>query len=459
MSATTIAVLKKYMDERFGKIERALGTPIYGVVWDKGSSPTLVRTDDAIGMVANVGVDNQVVRNDFDYAPIFGEMHEVTDILSNVFIRIPKFYIRKTDGPNFKTWQVSKVRYPGFYLPWCFWDFEKSIELPYIDVGKYNASLQDGRLCSTPSVPPLVNTNIVSFRNYTRANNDEGLKGYQQLDVHVYDVLQTLMYIEFATLNIQSIMQGFTSGRYGVEADLATAAEMGANRVIVSHATASQYRIGQTISIGTSRYGTNVIYGREIASIEDYDDNNKAILFGGEPVDISEGNFLMNSGAVSGFSRNIAASSGSIGDNSSGKYPCVYRGIENPFGNIWQFVDGININDNQAWVCSDAEQYASNLFAGSAYQMLGYTNHNGDGYPREMGFDPEYPFAEFPVAVGGSAATYYSDYYYQNTEQRIALVGGGWYSGSNAGPSCWALNNPSSNANVRIGGRLLKKPL
>ena len=42
MSATTIAVLKKYMDERFGKIERVLGTPIYGVVWDKGSSPTLV---------------------------------------------------------------------------------------------------------------------------------------------------------------------------------------------------------------------------------------------------------------------------------------------------------------------------------------------------------------------------------------------------------------------------------
>ncbi len=458
MSATTIAVLKKYMDERFGKIERALGTPIYGVVWDKGFSPTLVRTDDAIGMVANVGVDNQVVRNDFDYAPIFGEMHEATDILSNVLIRIPKFYIRKTDGPNFKTWQVSKVRYPGFYLPWCFWDFEKSIELPYIDVGKYNASLQDGRLCSTPGVPPLVNATIVNFRNYARANNDVGLKGCQQLDVHVYDVLQTLMYIEFATLNIQSIMQGFTSGRYGVEADLATVAEMGANRVIVSHATASQYRVGQTISIGTSRYGTNVIYGREIASIEDYDDNNKAILFGGEPVDISEGNFLMNSGAVSGFSRNIAASSGSIGDNSSGKYPCVYRGIENPFGSIWQFVDGININDNQAWVCADAEDYASNLFA-TPYEKLGYINADSNGYVKAMGFDRNHPFAELCVDPSGSSSTYYSDYYYQTTGQRVARVGGNWLSGSYAGPSYWPLNDSSSTANVSFGGRLLKKPL
>ena len=38
----------------------------------------------------------------------------------------------------------------------------------------------------------------------------------------------------------------------------------------------------------------------------------------------------MNSGAVSGFSRQIVMSSGSIVDNTSGKYPCMYRGIENP---------------------------------------------------------------------------------------------------------------------------------
>jgi len=31
-----------------------------------------------------------------------------------VFMRIPKFYIRKTDGENIKTWQVSKTKYRGF---------------------------------------------------------------------------------------------------------------------------------------------------------------------------------------------------------------------------------------------------------------------------------------------------------------------------------------------------------
>jgi len=69
----------------------------------------------------------------FDRVQIFGEIHDVEDSLGNVFVRIPKFYIRKTDTPTQKTWQISKTKHKGFYLPWCFWDFENHRELPYID--------------------------------------------------------------------------------------------------------------------------------------------------------------------------------------------------------------------------------------------------------------------------------------------------------------------------------------
>jgi hypothetical protein len=34
----------------------------------------------------------------------------------------------------------------GFYLPWCFWNFTNSRELPYIDVGKYTASKASTKL-------------------------------------------------------------------------------------------------------------------------------------------------------------------------------------------------------------------------------------------------------------------------------------------------------------------------
>ena len=71
---------------------------IYGVSWDKGELPDLTRTDDAVGLTANVGIDTAVVTNDFDNTPLFGSIREVEDTLGNKFIRIPKLYIKKTDG-------------------------------------------------------------------------------------------------------------------------------------------------------------------------------------------------------------------------------------------------------------------------------------------------------------------------------------------------------------------------
>lgn len=51
-------------------------------------------------MVAAAGIDDEIVSNDFDNVPIFGEISEVVDTLGNVFVRIPKFYIKK----NRRTW-------------------------------------------------------------------------------------------------------------------------------------------------------------------------------------------------------------------------------------------------------------------------------------------------------------------------------------------------------------------
>ena len=125
---------------------------------------------------------------------------------------------------------------------------------------------------------------------------------------------------------------------------------------------------------------------------------------------------------------------------------------------MWQFVDGVNITDLQAWICRNADQYASNVFA-APYEKVGYVNGNTNGYLKYKGFDKLYPFAELPKEVGGDSATYYSDYYYQSTGQRIALVGGSWDDGSSAGLSYWYLNNSSTNASASVGGRLLKKAL
>ena len=432
---------------------------IYGVLWDKGSSPAMVRTDASIGMTAAAGVGTGLVRNDFDSAEIFREIHDVTDTYGNVFRRIPKIYIRKTDGTGFKTWQISKTQYSGFYLPWCFWDFANSKELPHVDVGK-NKATKDGsnRLESKPNLYPLVNDTIVNFRTFARNNNTGGLLGYQQLDIHTYDVLHTLMLIEFATLDMQTVMQSYTIGRYSADDKAVAATDPAGNVIVVSNATGALYRVGQAISCDTSLGGIQRFYGRTITNIQADTPaaGQTTITFDGAAVVLAVNDILHNSGWRNGFSRGtIAASSGCIVAN-DGRYPWSYRGIESPFGDLWQYVDGVNINEMRAWVAANAADYASNVFA-SPYRQLGYVNHNANGWTTAMGFDPANPFAEFPTAVGGSTSTFYSDNYWQAAGQRVAFVGGHWSVGANAGVSFWSLINASSDSGVNIGGRLVRK--
>ena len=429
---------------------------IMGAQWNKGADPALARTYGSVGMVANIGVDAQVVRNDFDGAPFFREMIDAEDTLGNKFVRIPKIYIKKVDEESNKEWLISNRQYDGFYLPQNYWDFTNNRDLPFFDFGKYQASKAATKLQSVAGAYPLMNDTIVNFRTFAQNNNVGGLLGYQQLDIHAIDLLETLFYVEFATLNSQSIMLGYTNGQYSAS-HVATVAENAVNRIIIANAYAALFKVGQAISIGTSIGGNQICYNRTITAVDAYDAGNKAISFDGAAVNIALGNIVYNSGRKSGACDAVVASSGALTAN-DGYYPCKYRGIENPFGNMWQWVDGVNITDRRAWICKNPANYASNVFA-SPYEQLSYVNAASDGYPTAMGYDTNYPFAQLPSVIGGDLSHYYSDYYYQTTGQRVARFGGSWFIGSNAGLSCWALTADSSSASLNIGGRLCRKGL
>lgn len=323
----------------------------------------------------NIGIGNQVVQNDFDAMPIYKEMREVTDDYGNKFIRIPKFYIHKENTAGKLAIRISKEPIAGGYLPHCFYDHVANKELAYVDVGKYLASLStDGtKLESKSGMIPLVSRTISDFRTLAKANGS----GYQQLDIHVVDVLRCLFYVEFATLNGQTVHPGYTGGTEAID---------------------------------------------------------------------------------TGGTDGVVASSGAAG--SSNLYQFMYRGIEDLWGHVWQFVDGVNILDSQAYVADNANQYASDVFV-APYKKLSYKNATTNGYVKDMGFDPNNPSAMFPIAVAGGAnsTTYYADNYYQDVGQRIAIFGGLWSAGAVAGPSYWALHSGSSTSSALFGGRLLRKPL
>ena len=137
-----------------------------------------------------------------------------------------------------------------------------------------------------------------------------------------------------------------------------------------------------------------------------------------------------------------------------GSHSMIYRGIENIFGNIWQFVDGLGIKDNVGFISYNHNDYANEVFT-TPYSQVGYTNATSNGNPKVLGYDSNNPMVMLPTTLGGSGTTGTCDYYWQNTGNRVAFFGGYWAYGAYGGLFCWTLNYVFSYAAADIGSRLL----
>lgn len=144
--------------------------------------------------------------------------------------------------------------------------------------------------------------------------------------------------------------------------------------------------------------------------------------------------------------------------NTDGKHACKYRGIENPFGNVWKWCDGINFDTEKIYVCEDPEFYADDKHD-APYTYMGDRTLS-EGYVKEIKPFAKQPLLGYTSAVGAGSTTYYCDYHYTNNGAGTVLYcGGGWYRGADAGLWGWGGGNPASYAYSSIGGRLCYKPL
>ena len=149
-----------------------------------------------------------------------------------------------------------------------------------------------------------------------------------------------------------------------------------------------------------------------------------------------------NSNAKGNFTFNL-----SNGNGVAGSY-MTYRGIENWYGHIWKFVDGININSNVAYFCNNETQYADDT--ATNYTQIG-TLINANGWQKYL-LNTLYGF--LPSAIGASSSTYITDYYYQASGWRVVLLGGSAYHGNYAGAFFLGMSHNSAYAARYIGARL-----
>lgn len=143
-----------------------------------------------------------------------------------------------------------------------------------------------------------------------------------------------------------------------------------------------------------------------------------------------------------------------------GNVDVVWRGIEGFWGNVWEWIDGVNLNNGAYYVCNDISKYADDTATG--YEQLSYTGATNwaMSYITEEGLDTgNNPHVMLPSAAGsGSETTYQCDGCWSSTGWRVVRHGGRWVDGSWCGLFAVDLSSDSSNSPTFVGSRLLYIP-
>ena len=97
-----------------------------------------------------------------------------------------------------------------------------------------------------------------------------------------------------------------------------------------------------------------------------------------------------------------------------------YRGIENFYADIFEWIDGINISERVVYTSNTQSSFASDVFTG-AYTTTGVTLPSTNGYIKDMNFSTR---GFIPTVSGGTDSTFVPDYVNSIAGTRVAAFGG-----------------------------------
>lgn len=149
-----------------------------------------------------------------------------------------------------------------------------------------------------------------------------------------------------------------------------------------------------------------------------------------------------------------------------GKTSVTYRGMENPWGNLWKFFYDVSfwgdgsLKGGVPYICKDFN-FSENKKNGN-YESAGFTLTNANGYISAVGYgNPDYDWLFFASECSGNSSLPVGDYTYISPNLngfRIARLGGRWTVGGNAGAFYLAAGNGVGDRDRGIGGRLVYIP-
>lgn len=166
-----------------------------------------------------------------------------------------------------------------------------------------------------------------------------------------------------------------------------------------------------------------------------------------------------NESDVTGATTHLGNKSGSVESGS-----VSYRGEENFWGNIYKWVDGLNVYIDPDTRKTDV-YVADNAFVddkGEApYKDVGFSlaSYSNGGYISAFGYSEEFDYLFLPSEVLGDSALPVGDAFYNTqTGWRVALLGGYWTYSSYAGAFLLTVHASSGDRIRNVGGRLVYVP-
>ena len=402
----------------------------YGVEWDSSISspdgtrignPTLHRTLPVHNMMKGVlladdGTEKLVLPD----SSWIGQTRDGS--MGQVMVKIPNYYFKcEQDGTKFR-FKISTTKLAGYNT-----FFDESISHVYCSAYEAGLDRTSGKLASVVNATtqfrggnnladydgtyrsllgrPVSALNRTQFRAAARLRNTNNVCWNEYVyTIHV--MMAWLAYVEYNTLNIQKA--------YNPALD----------------------------SNGFKQGGL----GMGVSGMNDWSGYNGTQPF--IPCGISDS--LGNGSGVVVY--NVLGSDGSL------VYAAPvprYRGIENPFGHLHKWADGLNTTEDGttrlAFATNNPTIFNDDNVNG--FSNRGVMSHS-EGWTKSMILGT---YADLlPSAVGGSSSTYFSDYYWTNIATGLwgAILGGVAYNGANDGLGCVISGIRFSGTNTYIGSRL-----
>lgn len=149
-----------------------------------------------------------------------------------------------------------------------------------------------------------------------------------------------------------------------------------------------------------------------------------------------------------GGTLSLGNASGAV-TNTNGIQIVSYRGEENPFGNIWKFVDGINIMANGIHAVYVADHDFSDKQSTGSYTDVGFALAKTSGYVSAFGYSPDFDWLFLTSETTGNTSVPVGDYFIQNytgTDDggwRTVTLGGGAHLVFDSGYFYWNMYSPT----------------